>query len=127
MTAPANSIDPVAPAWRSEATASPTELDPMRIEPLQNRVLVRPDKTPDRIGSIIVPDNARAKQHRGTVLQVGDGKYLENGRIRPMFVKPGDRIIFNLYGGKYAGTTVKLNDGSEAILIEDDDVIARCT
>jgi hypothetical protein len=89
MTAPANSIDPVAPAWRSEATASPTELDPMRIEPLQNRVLVRPDKTPDRIGSIIVPDNARAKQHRGTVLQVGDGKYLENGRIRPMFVKPG--------------------------------------
>lgn len=89
----------------------------MNIRPLHDRVVVRrleeEQKSP---GGIVIPDTAKEKPIRGEVLAVGKGKILDNGDIRPLDVKPGDRVLF----GKYAGTEVKLNDEELLVMREED-------
>ena len=84
----------------------------MKIRPLHDRVIVRrleeEQKSP---GGIVIPDTAKEKPIQGEVIAVGKGKILENGEVRPLDVKPGDKVLY----GKYAGTEVKV--GSEELLV----------
>ncbi len=68
-------------------------------------------------GGIIVPDTAKEKPLEGLVVAVGNGKVLENGKVRPLDFKPGDRVLFV----KYAGSEVKI-DGEEHLMLREDDV-----
>jgi chaperonin GroES len=111
------------PIWRDEASAEALETQGKRIDPFRHRLLVIPEKTPEKIGSIHVPDTAREKQRKGLVVRVGSGRHLEDGSVRPIELSAGDTIYFNMYAGKYAGTTVKIENGKDAIIIEEDDVI----
>jgi chaperonin GroES len=91
----------------------------MKIRPLQDRVLVRRVKEEEKTkGGIIIPDTAKEKPIEGVVLAVGNGKALEDGTIRKLDVKEGDRILF----GKYSGTEVKI-DGEEALILREDDIL----
>ena len=91
----------------------------MSIRPLHDRVLVRrmEDETTSA-GGIVIPDNAKEKPSRGEVLAAGNGKHLENGDIRPLDVKVGDKVLF----GKYAGNEVKV-DGEELLVMREDDIM----
>jgi chaperonin GroES len=96
-----------------------TESVSMKIRPLHDRILVkRIDEEEKTKGGIIIPDTAKEKPQEGKVIAVGAGKVLEDGKVRPMDVKAGDRILFS----KYAGTDVKL-DGEDHIIIREDDVL----
>ncbi len=91
----------------------------MKIRPLHDRILVqRIEGEAKTKGGIIIPDTAKEKPQEGRVIAVGTGKILEDGKVRPLEVKAGDKILF----GKYAGTEVKL-DGEEQIIIREDDVL----
>ncbi len=84
----------------------------VNIRPLHDRVIVRRlDEDSTSPGGIVIPDTAKEKPIQGEVVAVGNGKILDNGDIRPLDVKPGDKILF----GKYSGTEVKL--GSEELLV----------
>ncbi len=91
----------------------------MSIRPLHDRVLVRrlegDKKTP---GGIVIPDTAAEKPMEGEVVSVGNGKLLDNGELRTLDVKAGDKILF----GKYSGTEVKV-DGEELIVMREDDIM----
>ena len=92
----------------------------MSIRPLHDRVIVRrmeEEKTSP--GGIVIPDSATEKPIKGEVVAVGKGKILENGDIRPLDVKKGDKILF----GKYSGTEVKV-DGEEMLVMREDDITA---
>ena len=90
-----------------------------RIRPMNDRVLVRRDPPTEKIGSIIVPDNAKEPLTRGTVLAVGPGKVGKNGqRIEPS-VKTGDHIIF----GKYSGSDFE-QDGEKRMFMNEDEIYA---
>ena len=92
----------------------------MAIRPLQDRVLVKRIKEDDKTkGGIIIPDTAKEKPAEGKVVAVGTGRVLEDGKIRPLDVKKGDRILF----GKYSGTEVKV-DGEELLVMREEDVMA---
>ena len=85
----------------------------MKIRPLGDRVVVKRVKEEDKTkGGIIIPDTAKEKPVEGLVIAVGNGKPLKDGKVRPLDVKPGDRILF----GKYSGTEVKL-DGEDHIIM----------
>ena len=92
----------------------------MKIRPLHDRVVVRrvedERKSP---GGIVIPDSAAEKPMQGEILAAGNGKIQENGDVRPLDVKIGDRILF----GKYAGTEVKV-DGEELLMMREDDIMA---
>jgi len=92
----------------------------MRIRPLHDRLVVKriAEETTTK-GGIIIPDTAKEKPISGEVLAVGNGKLQENGNLRPMDVKAGDRVLF----GKYAGTEVKI-DGEDHLILKEDDVLA---
>ena len=91
----------------------------MKIRPLQDRILVkRVDGETKTASGIIIPDNAKEKPLEGSVVAVGKGKILDNGSVRTVDVKVGDKILF----GKYAGTEVKL-DGVEHLILREDDVL----
>ena len=91
----------------------------MNIRPLQDRLLVkRVEKETTTAGGIIIPDTAKEKPQEATVVAVGNGKILENGSVRPLEVKAGDRILFS----KYAGTEVKI-EGEEHLILREDDII----
>lgn len=91
----------------------------MSIRPLHDRVLVRrmEDET-TTAGGIVIPDNAKEKPSRGEVLAVGNGKQLDNGEVRTLDVKAGDKVLF----GKYAGNEVKV-DGEELMIMREDDIM----
>jgi len=92
----------------------------MAIRPLRDRVLVkRLDSEEKTKGGIIIPDAAKEKPLEGKVMAAGSGKLLEDGKIRPLDLKVGDKILF----GKYTGTEVKL-DGEEMVILREDDVLA---
>ena len=92
----------------------------MKIRPLQDRILIkRVDEEETTSGGIIIPDSAKEKPQEGQVVAVGPGKTLDSGEVAEPGVKPGDRILFS----KYAGTDVTV-DGSEHIIIREDDVLA---
>ncbi|MBM4364062.1 MAG: co-chaperone GroES [Deltaproteobacteria bacterium] len=89
----------------------------MKIRPLQDRVLVkRVEEEQKTKGGIIIPDTAKEKPIEGEVIAVGNGKVQEDGKVRPLDVKKGDRILF----GKYAGTEVKIENVEHLILREED-------
>jgi chaperonin GroES len=91
----------------------------MKIRPLQDRVIVKRVAEEEKTkGGIIIPDTAKEKPFEGTVLAVGTGKVLENGKVRALDVKAGDRILFT----KYAGTEVKL-DGDEHVVVREEDIL----
>jgi chaperonin GroES len=92
----------------------------MKIRPLQDRIVVkRIEAAQVTKGGIIIPDAAKEKPIEGEVLAVGNGKFLKDGKLRPLDVKVGDRVLF----GKYTGTEVKL-DGEEHVLLREDDILA---
>jgi len=91
----------------------------LKIRPLQDRLVVRRLTEQEKTtGGIIIPDTAKEKPQEGEVLAVGNGKVLENGKVQPLDVKAGDKILFS----KYSGTEVKI-DGEEYIVIREDDVL----
>jgi chaperonin GroES len=89
------------------------------VRPLHDRVIVRRlDEEEKSAGGIIIPDTAKEKPIQGEVIAVGKGKILDNGDIRSLDVKKGDRVIFS----KYAGTEIKL-DGHEYLMMREDDIL----
>lgn len=89
----------------------------MKIRPLQDRVLVkRVEEEQKTKGGIIIPDTAKEKPIEGEIIAVGNGKVLEDGKVRPLDIKKGDRVLF----GKYAGTEVKIDSVEHLILREED-------
>jgi len=91
----------------------------VKIRPLGDRVLIKTEETKETMkGGIIIPDSAKEKPQEGTVMAAGPGKILEDGKIRPMSVKKGDKVIYS----KYAGSEVKL-DGEEFLLMREDDIL----
>lgn len=92
----------------------------MKLKPLHDRAVVRRmEEERTTAGGIVIPDTAAEKPARGEVVAVGTGKILENGDVRPMDVKVGDKVLF----GKYAGTEVKI-DGEEYVVMREDDIMA---
>ena len=92
----------------------------MAIRPLHDRVLVQRVKEEEKTkGGIIIPDSAKEKPVEGKVIAVGNGKIADDGSVRKLEVKPGDRVLF----GKYSGTEVKLN-GTEYLVVREDDIFA---
>ncbi len=90
-----------------------------KIRPLHDRVLVkRMEEERTTAGGIVIPDNATEKPVRGEVLAIGTGKILENGTVRPLDVKVGDKVLF----AKYSGTEVKL-DGQELLVMREEDIM----
>ncbi|MBF0634763.1 MAG: co-chaperone GroES [Nitrospinae bacterium] len=91
----------------------------VKIRPLGDRVLIQPAEAKETMkGGIIIPDSAKEKPQEGAVVAAGPGKILEDGKVRPMSVKKGDKVIYS----KYAGTEVKL-DGEEYLLMREDDIL----
>ena len=92
----------------------------MKIRPLHDRVIVkRLEAESKSAGGIVIPDTAGEKPDQGEVVAVGPGKKNEEGKILPMDVKVGDRILF----GKYSGTTVKV-EGTELLVMREEDIMA---
>ncbi len=91
----------------------------MNIRPLHDRVLVRrmEEETTTAAG-IVLPGSAAEKPNQGEILAVGKGRILENGDVRPMDVKVGDKVLF----GQYAGTSVKV-DGEELLMMREEDIM----
>jgi chaperonin GroES len=92
----------------------------MKIRPLNDRVIVkRLEEEKTSPGGIVIPDSAAEKPMRGEVVAVGNGKVLDNGQVRALGVKAGDKVLF----GKYAGNEVKI-DGQEILVMREEDIIA---
>jgi len=91
----------------------------MNIRPLHDRILVKRVAEEEKTkGGIIIPDTAKEKPIEGKVVAVGNGKILEDGTVRPLEVKKGDRILF----GKYSGTEIKI-EGEEHLILREDEVL----
>ena len=91
----------------------------MKIRPLQDRIVVRRVKEDEKTkGGLFIPDSAKEKPVEAMVLAVGNGKILEDGTVRKLDVKAGDRVLF----GKYSGTEVKI-DGEETLILREDDIL----
>jgi len=91
----------------------------MAIRPLSDRVIVQRVKEEEKTkGGIIIPDTAKEKPVEGKVIAVGNGKILEDGKVRKPEVKKGDRVLF----GKYSGQEVKV-DGDELVILREDDIV----
>ena len=90
-----------------------------KFTPLHDRILVRRvEEAETTRGGIIIPDSAKDKPQEGEVISAGKGKISEEGKVRPLDVKEGDRILF----GKYAGTEIKI-DGEEYIIMREEEVL----
>ena len=91
----------------------------MHIRPLYDRIVVkRIEEKETQVGGLFIPDSAKEKPQEGEVVSVGKGKRLEDGKIVPLDVQPGDRILF----GKYSGSEIKL-DGEELMIMREDEVL----
>ena len=91
----------------------------MKIRPLYDRIVVKRIEEQETMrGGIIIPDSAKEKPQEGEVIAVGNGKRLEDGKLVPLDVKAGDRILF----GKYSGSDIKL-DGEEYMIMREDEVL----
>lgn len=89
----------------------------LKLKPLYDRVLVRRIEGEEKTkGGIIIPDSAKEKPLEGEIVATGNGKLLDNGQVRPMNVKAGDRVLFS----KYAETEVKVENEMFLLLREDD-------
>ena len=91
-----------------------------KLRPLHDRVIVkRLEEEKVSAGGIVIPDSAAEKPIRGEVMAAGEGKILDDGKVRPMAVKIGDKVLF----GKYSGTEVKV-EGEELLVMREDDIMA---
>ena len=91
----------------------------MRFNPLHDRILIkRIEEKETAKGGIIIPDSAKEKQQEGEVIAVGNGKKTEEGKIIPLDVKAGDRILF----GKYSGTEIKI-DNEDFLILKEEEVL----
>jgi chaperonin GroES len=91
----------------------------MKIRPLHDRVIVkRLEEERKTASGIVIPDTAAEKPDQGEIIAVGTGKVLEDGKVRPLEVKPGDRVLF----GKYSGQTVKVQ-GEELLVMREEDIM----
>lgn len=91
----------------------------MKIRPLHDRVVVkRLEEERKTASGIVIPDTAAEKPDTGEILAVGNGKILEDGKVRPVDLKVGDKVLF----GKYSGQTVKV-DGVELLVMREDDIM----
>jgi chaperonin GroES len=94
-----------------------------KLTPLHDRIVVKRIEEADTTrGGIIIPDSAKDKPQEGEVIAVGKGKISEDGKVRPLDVKEGDRILF----GKYSGTEIKI-DGEEFIIMREEEVLGTLT
>ncbi len=92
----------------------------MKLRPLHDRVIVkRMEEERMSAGGIVIPDSATEKPIKGEIIAVGAGKILENGNVRALAVKAGDKVMF----GKYSGTEVKV-EGEELLVMREEDLIA---
>ena len=110
------------PAWKFRRAFDGYRLESkfMDVRPLHDRIVVRRLEEGEQMsGAIIIPDTAKEKPQRGTVIAAGSGKVKEDGTRVPLDVKKGDLILF----GKYASQEVKL-DGEEYLIMREDDVLA---
>ena len=99
------------------ATASASHL---KLKPIGDRVIAQRVGSAEKTKSgLYLPDNAQEKPQEGKVIAVGTGKTLKNGKVVPLAVKPGDRIIF----GKYSGSEIKVDD-KEYVFLNEDDILA---
>jgi chaperonin GroES len=90
-----------------------------KFTPLHDRILIRRvEEAETTRGGIIIPDSAKDKPQEGEVISAGKGKINEDGKVRPLDVKEGDRILF----GKYSGTEIKL-DGEDYIIMREEEVL----
>jgi len=91
----------------------------MTVRPLHDRILVKRVEEKESIkGGIIIPDSAKEKPQEGKVIAVGNGKKTEDGKVVPLDVKAGDRILF----GKYSGTEIKL-DNEEYLILREEEIL----
>lgn len=91
----------------------------MKIRPLHDRVVVRRmEEELKTAGGIVIPDSAKEKPMQGEIIAIGAGKVLDNGDVRALAVKVGDKVLF----GKYSGTEVKVN-GEELVVMREDDIM----
>jgi chaperonin GroES len=92
---------------------------PMKIRPLHDRVIVRRlEEERKTAGGIVIPDTAKEKPIQGEIVAVGKGKILENGEVRALDVKVGDKVLF----GKYSGTEVKVSN-EELLVMREEDIV----
>ena len=91
----------------------------MNIRPLHDRIVVkRVESQENKIGGLYIPDSAKEKPQEGEVVAVGNGKRGDDGKLMPLDVKAGDRILF----GKYSGSDIKI-DGNEYLIMREDEVL----
>jgi chaperonin GroES len=91
----------------------------MNVKPLHDRVLVKRLESEERTqGGLYIPDTAKEKPIQGVIVAAGDGKLHDNGEVRALSVKPGDKVLFS----KYAGTDVKI-EGEEHMIMREDDIL----
>jgi len=92
----------------------------MKLRPLHDRVIIkRLEAETKSAGGIVIPDTATEKPIKGEVVAVGAGKILEDGKVRPVGVKAGEKVLF----GKYSGTEIKM-DGQELLVMREEDLMA---
>ncbi|ABB30278.1 co-chaperone GroES [Geobacter hydrogenophilus] len=91
----------------------------MKLRPLQDRILVkRIEEEQVTAGGIFIPDTAKEKPQRGEIVAVGNGKKTEDGKVIPIDLKVGDKVLF----GKYAGTDIKV-EGEDFLIMREDDIL----
>jgi chaperonin GroES len=91
----------------------------MKFRPLHDRVVVRRIDAEEKTkGGIIIPDTAKEKPQEGEIIAVGPGARDENGKVQPLDVKPGDRVLF----GKWSGTEVRI-DGEDLLIMKESDIM----
>lgn len=91
----------------------------LKFRPLQDRLLIRRLTEEQKTkGGIIIPDTAKEKPQEGEVMAVGAGRYLDSGKVQPLEVKVGEKILF----GKYSGNEIKI-EGEEYVIVREDDVL----
>jgi chaperonin GroES len=104
------------------ATATATQAS-LKLKPIGDRVIAQRLGSAEKSkGGLYLPDTAQEKPQEGKVIAVGSGKLLKNGKVVPLAVKPGDRIIF----GKYSGSEIKVDD-KEYVFLNEDDILAIVT
>jgi len=91
----------------------------LKFRPLQDRLLIRRLTEEQKTkGGIIIPDTAKEKPQEGEVMAVGAGRFLDSGKVQPLEVKVGEKILF----GKYSGNEIKI-EGEEYVIVREDDVL----
>ena len=92
----------------------------MKVKPLGDRVLIEPSKELEKTkGGIVLPDTAKEKPQEGKIVAAGPGKTSDEGKVIPMSVKVGDKVLY----GKYSGTTITV-DGEEYLIVREDEIVA---